>query len=94
MQDLQSAEDRATEDLKVSKFYENVGNLYAAYLRAKDAVKYQPGDPDTHFALAHVAQKMNKRDEAIAEFNTYLRLDPDGINIKQAQKALKELHEQ
>jgi hypothetical protein len=34
---------------------------------------------------------MNKRDEAIAEFNTYLKLDPDGERIKQAQKALAEL---
>jgi hypothetical protein len=91
VQNLQSDEDRAVEDLKVAKFYEGTGNLDAAYMRAKDAVKYQPNDPDTHFALAHIAQKMNKRDEAIAEFNTYLKLDPDGVQIKQAQKALAQL---
>jgi hypothetical protein len=87
----QSDEDRATEDLKVSRFYEQSGNLNAAYLRAKDAVKYQPNDPDTHYALAHIAQKMDKRDEAITEFNAYLKLDPDGDNIKQAKKALNQL---
>jgi hypothetical protein len=89
----QSDEDRATEDLKVAKFYEDRGNLNAAYLRTKDAVSAQPDDPYTHFALAHIAQKMGKRDEAIAEFNTYLKLDPDGLKIKEASKALAQLQQ-
>jgi tetratricopeptide (TPR) repeat protein len=88
---LQSDEERAEEDLKVSKFYEDAGNLNAAYLRARDAVKSLPDDPDTHFALAHVAEKMKKRDEAIAEYNNYLRMNPDGLKIKDAHKALSAL---
>lgn len=88
---LQSDEERAAEDLKVSQFYENAGNMNAAYLRAQDAVKYQPEDPYTHFALAHVAEKLNKRDQAIAEYNEYLKRDPDGLKIKQARKALEQL---
>jgi Tfp pilus assembly protein PilF len=54
-------------------------------------VKYQPSDPEAHLALAHVAQKLNKRDEAISEYNAYLQLAPDGTQIKQAQKALGQL---
>jgi len=88
---LQSDEERAEEDLKVSKFYENADNLAAAYLRAKDAVKYQPSDPETHFALAHVAQKMDKREEAANEYNKYLELAPDGLRIKEVQKQLAKL---
>jgi tetratricopeptide (TPR) repeat protein len=88
---LQSDEERAEEDLKVSKFYEDAGKLNAAYLRAQDAVKYQPSDPETHFALAQVAQKMEKKDEAVSEYNAYLQLAPDGLRIKQAQKALSQL---
>jgi hypothetical protein len=34
---------------------------------------------------------MQKREEAITEFNTYLKLDPDGLNIKAARKALAQL---
>jgi hypothetical protein len=41
--------------------------------------------------LGHLAQKLNKRDEAIAEFNSYLQLEPDGQKIKQAHKALSQL---
>jgi len=88
---LQTDEDRADEDLKVAKFYEQKGDLNAAYLRTRDAVKYQPSDPETHLALARIAQKLNKRDEAIAEYNAYLQLDPDGTEINQAHKALAQL---
>ena len=55
-----------------------------AYLRAKDAVKTQPDYSAAHFALAEIAQKMKKKDEAIAEFQTYLKLDPDGEKAKEA----------
>jgi len=88
---LQSDDDRAAEDLDIAKFYEGKGNLNAAYLRVKDAVKSLPNDPETHFALAEMAQKLKKRDEAIAEFNAYLKLDPDGLKINAARKALAEL---
>ncbi len=88
---LQSDEDRAAEDLIVAKFYRESGNLQAAYLRAKDAVKVQPGDPVAHFALADIAQHLHRRDEAVAEYDAYLRLEPDGDQVKAAQKALATL---
>lgn len=91
VQKLQSDEDRAAEDLEVAKFYEGKGNLDAAYLRTKDAVKVQPDDPEVHFAHAQIAQKLKKHDEAIAEYNAYLKLDPDGEKIKAARKALSQL---
>jgi len=88
---LQSDEERAAEDLNVAKFYEQSGDLNAAYLRARDAVKVQPSDPEAHFVLGHLAQKLNNRDEAISEYNSYLQLEPDGEKIKQARKALAQL---
>lgn len=88
---LQSDEERAAEDLEVAKFYEDAGDLNAAYLRARDAVKVQPSDPEAHFVLAHLAEKLHKPDEAIAEYNSYIQLEPDGQKIKQARKALAQL---
>jgi Tfp pilus assembly protein PilF len=73
-------------------FYMNDENYAGAYLRAKDAVKIQPEYSETHFALAEIAQKMKKKDEAIAEYQTYLKLDPDGEKAKAAKKALADLH--
>jgi Tfp pilus assembly protein PilF len=79
------------EDLSVAKFYMNDENYPGAYLRAKDAVGIQPDYSAAHFALAEIAQKMKKKDEAILEYQTYLKLDPDGEKAKAARKALADL---
>lgn len=88
---VQSDDERVDEDLKVAMFYMHDDNLPGAYLRAKDAVKVQPDYSAAHFALAEIAQKMKKKDEAIAEFETYLKLDPDGEKAKAAHRALADL---
>jgi Tfp pilus assembly protein PilF len=88
---VQTDDERVDEDLKVAKFYMRDDNLPGAYLRAQDAVKTQPGYSAAHYALAEIAQKMKKKDEAVAEFQTYLKLDPDGEKAKEAHKALDQL---
>jgi hypothetical protein len=87
----QSDDDRVDEDLSVAKFYAQSGNSMGAYMRAKDAVKLQPEYPPGHFALAEAAKKLNKKDEAVVEFQAYLKLAPDGEKAKAAEKALAEL---
>jgi Tfp pilus assembly protein PilF len=89
---LQSADEREAEDLSVAKFYTDSGDLQGAYLRSQDAVKTAPDDPDAHFALAAAAQRMNKRDEAIAEYKACLKLDPADKEAKEARKALERLN--
>jgi hypothetical protein len=88
-----SDDERVDEDLYVARFYLRDENYQGAYLRAKDAITIQPDYSAAHFALAEVAQKMKKKDEAIAEYQTYLKLDPDGEKAKAAKKALAELQE-
>jgi tetratricopeptide (TPR) repeat protein len=88
---VQSDDERVDEDLTVAKFYLRDENYQGAYLRAKDAVTIQPDFSAAHFALAEIAQKLKKKDEAIAEFQTYLKLDPDGEKAKDAKRALANL---
>jgi hypothetical protein len=88
---VQTDDERVDEDLSVAKFYLRDENYQGAYLRAKDAVNIQPEYSTAHFALAEIAQKMKKKDEAVAEFQTYLKLDPEGEKAKAAKKALAEL---
>jgi hypothetical protein len=87
----QTDTDRVDEDLSVAKFYGQTGNFMGAYLRAKDAVRTQPDYPEGHFALGEAAKRLKKNDEAVAEFQTYLKLAPDGQQAKAAEKALDEL---
>ncbi len=60
-------------------------------MRAKDATAMQADDADAHLLLAEVAEKLNKRDEAVFEYKSYLKLDPAGGKSKAAQKALERL---
>ena len=75
----------------MAHYYIDTGDLQGAYLRSQDAVKTAPDDPDAHFALAEIAAKLNKRDEAIAEYNACLKLDPTEKEAKDARKALERL---
>lgn len=88
---VQSDDERVDEDISIAKFYMNDENYQGAYLRAQDAIKIQPDYPLAHFTLAQVAQKMKKKDEAVAEYQVYLKLDPDGDKAKAAKQALAEL---
>jgi hypothetical protein len=88
---LQSADDREAEDLDVAHFYLQSGDIKGAYLRTQDAVRTAPDDPDAHFALAEAALKLDKRDEAIAEYTACLKLDPTDKEAKAARKQLAKL---
>ena len=88
---LQSADEREAEDLDVAHFYAQTGDLKGAYTRSLDAVKIAPDDPDAHFALAEAALKLGKRDEAIAEYDACLKLDPVDKEAKAARKELAKL---
>jgi hypothetical protein len=88
---LQTPEEREAEDLDIAHYYSQTGDLKGAYLRSQDAVKTAPDDPDAHFALAEAALKLNKRDEAIAEYTACLKLDPIDKEAKAARKELARL---
>ena len=88
---LLSPKEREAEDLKVAKFYTDSGDLKGAYLRSQDAVKTMPDDPDAHCTLGDAAMKLNKKDEAISEFNACLKLDPVDKQARDARKQLAKL---
>jgi hypothetical protein len=88
---LQDNDEREAEDLDVAHFYTQTGDIQGAYLRSRDAVKLAPDDPDAHFALAEAARKLNKRDEAIAEYTACLNHDPTSQQASAAHKAIARL---
>ncbi len=89
---VEDLDQREAKDLEVARFYLSTGDYIGAYNRAKDAVDLYPDDAEAHFALAAAAQKLKKNDEAVAEFKSYLKLEPDGDHVKIAQRALAEIH--
>lgn len=84
-------DERESRDLEVSHYYFTTGNFQAAYLRARDAATTIPDDPAAHLALAGAAMRLNKPDEAVAEYNACLKLDATDPQAKEARKGLAEL---
>jgi hypothetical protein len=88
---VEDLDHRELEDLDVSHYYYTTGNFIASYSRAQDALKLYPDDENAHFAVAAAAEKLGKKDEAIAEYKVYLQLAPDGTKAKQAKRGLENL---
>ncbi len=88
---VEDLDKREATDVEVSRYYFSTGDFKAAYLRAKDAVSLYGDDEAAHLALAQSAERLGKRDEAVVEYNAFLKLDPDGPKSKLARTALAAL---
>ncbi len=88
---VQSVDDRVTEDLDVARFYRNGGNYKGAYLRAKDAIDHMPDDAEVNFVYAQATEKMGNKQDAVDHYRAYLKMDPHGDYVKQAEMALQQL---
>ena len=84
-------DERESRDLEVSHYYFTTGNFQGAYSRAKDAIANIPDDPAAHLALAEAAARLNKPEEAAAEYAACLKLDATDPQVKAAKKGLAEL---
>jgi tetratricopeptide (TPR) repeat protein len=82
---------RALKDDQVGKFYLDRGDWKGAYNRFKDALAFEPEDAEAAFGLAEAASKLNLTGEAVANYQKYLELDPDGPRAKASVKALRNL---
>jgi hypothetical protein len=82
---------RATDDVKVGKFYLQTGYFKGAYERFKDATVFDHENVEAVFYLAEAAQKLNLAKEAQQNYQLYLAAVPDGPSAKAAKKALGEL---
>jgi hypothetical protein len=82
---------RATEDVRVGKFYLQTGFNKGAYERFKDATTFDHENAEAIFWLAEAARKLNLAKEAEQNYQLYLAAVPDGPSAKAAKKALGEL---
>ena len=81
----------AADDVHVGQFYLNREDYKGAYARFKEATQADPENPDAVFYLAEAARRINRRDEAVQNYQLYLTALPDGPKAKEAHKALRDL---
>ena len=82
------------DDLRVGLFYMQTGDYQGAYERLKEAVAVNPDNAEAVFRLGEAARKLNKKDEALANFRIYLSALPDGPRAKSIRKAMNEMAKQ
>ncbi len=82
---------RATEDVRVGKFYLQTGYYKGAYERFKDATVFDHENVEAVFWVAEAARKLNLDKEAEQNYQLYLAAVPDGPSAKAARRALGEL---
>lgn len=82
---------RAGKDDEVGDYYFKRKNYKAALARYQDALIYKERDALANFRMAQCYEKLNQPDEAIAHYQEYLRILPNGEFSKDARKALEKL---
>lgn len=81
----------ALQDIRVGEFYMNTGDYKGSYLRFKEATEVDPENAEAVYDLADAARKLDKKHEAIENYQIYLAALPKGPKAKAARKALSEL---
>jgi tetratricopeptide (TPR) repeat protein len=81
----------ARKDAKIGDFYLHTGDYKGAYNRFAEAARVDPGNAEAVFGLAEAARHLDRRAEAISNYQLYISAVPDGPHARDARKALKEL---
>jgi len=82
---------RAGKDIEVGDFYFKRKNYRAAEDRYREALLYKDNDAIATYRLAICLEKLDRPDEAIEQFESYLRILPHGPQAADAKKAIDRL---
>jgi tetratricopeptide (TPR) repeat protein len=82
---------RAAKDIEVGDFYFKRKNYRAAEDRYREALVYKENDATATFRLAESLDKMDRPAEARQEYESYLKILPNGPESAAAKKALERL---
>jgi tetratricopeptide (TPR) repeat protein len=82
---------KAAKSVEVGDFYFKKRNYRAAESRYREALKYKDNDAIATFRLAVCLEKLERPDDARAEYESYLRILPHGPEAETAQKAVERL---
>lgn len=82
---------KAAKDVEVGDFYFRRKNYHAAEARYRDALLYKDNDAEATIRLATCLEKLGIFDDALAEYQSYLRILPHGPKANEAEKAIARL---
>jgi tetratricopeptide (TPR) repeat protein len=82
---------KAAKDVEVGDFYFKKKNYVAAESRYREALYYKDNDAIATYRLAVCLEKLDRTDEARAEYESYLKILPYGPEAPEATKAIERL---
>jgi len=82
---------KAAKDVEVGDYYFKRKNYVGAESRYREALYYKDNDAIATFRLAVCLEKMNRPDEAVQEYESYLKILPYGPEAKDVKKAIERL---
>ena len=82
---------KAAKDIEVGDYYFKRKNYIGAESRYREALFYKDNDALASFKLAVCLEKLNRPDEALIQYETYLKILPYGPESAEAKKAIEHL---
>lgn len=82
---------KAAKDIEVGEFYLKRKIYHVAMDRFNEALLYKPNDAQATFRLAQAEEKLGLNTQAAQNYNTYIKIFPEGPFVKEAQEALKRI---
>lgn len=82
---------KAAKDIEVGDYYFKRKNYIAAESRYREALVYKDNDADATYKLAVCLEKLARLDEALGQYEGYLKILPYGPEAANAKKAVERL---
>ena len=82
---------KADKDVEVGDFYYSQKNYKAAESRYAEALEYKSNDAEATYKLALTKEKLGEKEDAIAGYESYLKILPEGPRATDAQKGIERL---
>lgn len=82
---------KAVKDIEVGDYYFKRKNYVGAEGRYREALIYKDNDAVAMYKLAVCLEKMNRSDEAVTQYESYLKVLPSGPEAGDAKKAIERL---
>ncbi len=82
---------KAAKDVEVGDFYFKKKNYRAAEDRYREALLYKDNDAIATFRLAQCLEKLERPEEALQQYESYLKILPYGPEAETCRKAIERL---
>ncbi len=82
---------KAAKDIEVGDYYFKRKNYIGAESRYREALLYKENDAVATFKLAICLEKLNRPDEALTQYESYLKILPYGPEAGESKKSIERL---